>query len=194
MASNDDESLVLVEGEAVGHAGQIVGHGAVDAVALGQSGKLDRQPFRVRDKHVEHLAQRLLSLAAFGEDARMAVDLVEEKSLQSAFFSASSAEGRMMRAAWRTSATLRMFCRASSRLSDSQHVAHLPVDHLVDDRAAKLAVVEFAELPRDAVTGLAPQRHFEQLLDGHQAKLERIVGIVGVVGDAVGRVDDLDFK
>ena len=41
MVSTTDEPLVLLESEAVGHSGQIIGHGAVETIVLGQPGEFN---------------------------------------------------------------------------------------------------------------------------------------------------------
>ena len=45
--------------------------------------------------------------------------------------------------------------------------------------------------PLDPAGRFAPQRELQQLADLQQAQLQGVVGIVRVVGHAVGRIDDL---
>jgi hypothetical protein len=46
----------------------------------------------------------------------------------------------------------------------------------------------------DAVARFSPKRQLEKLLEREQAELERIIGIMCVVGYAVGGINCLDFE
>ena len=156
MVSTTDEPPVLLEGEAVGHSGQIIGHGAVEAVALRQPGELLRQPVWLADERVERLAEGLLGVAAFGEDCWMAVHLVEEKAFQSRLFFGQLGRraddgGGLPHVGDAADVAIGEFA-----LGDGQHVAHLPIDHFVDDRPPQLAVVQIRKSPCDAIAGLTP--------------------------------------
>ena len=72
-----------------------------------------------------------------------------------------------------------------------EQIARLPVDQLVQDGPPQLAPRETRILSMNAPSRFPPKRHLEQLGECQQPEFHRIVGVVGVVGDAVGCIDDL---
>ena len=46
----------------------------------------------------------------------------------------------------------------------------------------------------NAIPRFSPKRQLEKLIQRQQTKFERIIGIVRVVGNTVGRIDCLDFE
>src|SRR5262245_42283828 len=158
MASTGHESPMFLECEMVRHASQIIGHGAMEALALGKPGELGRQPVRSLNERIERLAKRLLRFPTFREYGRMPVHVVEQKAFQTAFL------GRQLggwaneeRCVPNFSCTGEFSLRQLS-LGDDQHVAYLPVDHFMDHRAPQLTIIEIGKTPSHAIPGLVPER------------------------------------
>ena len=75
-----------------------------------------------------------------------------------------------------------------------QQIAHLPVDQLVEHGPPQRVAFEARGARAHAPGCLGPQRGRQQLVERDQAQLQRVVGIVRVVGDAVGRLDHLRLQ
>ena len=64
----------------------------------------------------------------------------------------------------------------------------------MDDCPAEMAIAQSGESLDHSHPGIAPQWYFQQLVQPQQADFQCVIRIVGVVGDAIRCVDDLNFE
>ena len=75
-----------------------------------------------------------------------------------------------------------------------QQIVHLPLDQDADDRPLEEVAVEPGRLPADTFRPFPPERHVGQFVERQQAVAERVVKVVCVIGQAVGRIDDAGLE
>ncbi len=188
---------MFLQGEAVGHAGQVIGDGPGHAVARRPARGTSPAVCGVGRQSVEHLAQCLLGRAALRQNVRMSINSVEQKPFQPAFSipparptgrdDDAGLAARRPPLAMRLGSAVRVRRRSANRS---------PANRSTRGRSpgASCRSSKLANRPATRSLALAPQRHFEQFAQLQQAEFQRIVGVVRVVGDAVGRVDDLHLQ
>ena len=75
-----------------------------------------------------------------------------------------------------------------------QQIDDLPVDQLAHDGRLQLLGPNGAVLRTDALERAVPERHLGKIVRRDQADAQGVVDVVGVVGQAVGGIDDLGFQ
>jgi hypothetical protein len=75
-----------------------------------------------------------------------------------------------------------------------QQIADLTIDQSVHDRAAQDRAALAGVLLPDELQRLGNQLQRLELAERDQSELHRVVGIVCIVGNAVGQIDDLHFQ
>ena len=78
------------------------------------------------------------------------------------------------------------------RLADE--FRHLEIDQLVEDRPACLDALAPSMKNGHAGCGVGHQRQFQQFVECHESQLHGVVGVVSVVSDRVGGIDDLRLE
>ena len=184
----------LLPKEAIGHAGKVVGDGAFRPDGFSTLLELGRQSIEVPPVVFKEAFQVLLRLASAGDQLRVAVDSLEEKPFEFAFAFGQGGAGadrdrRFVRFAGRPEVTLAQF-----RDAVPEYVADLQVDQFVHDGTAEHLAVKRAESLGDTPMALPDEFHFLQFIEFEQSEFHGVIDVVGIVGDAIGHVDDLGFE
>jgi hypothetical protein len=188
--------LVFEDDIAVGHAGDVIADGAVQAGFAGAASGLlaDEVGFFevMEEKLFHHEDGALIGLMDDGVVIEVFVEVFAEFLVQLAaggavveerFGEAPGVVGGVDGAG------------AQACLAGADDVAYLAVDDAADGEVPAAFVVERAVLGFDLASGLAPDADFLiELRFGEEAGIETVIEVVAVVSDFVGEVGDLSLE
>ena len=186
---------MFFEQVAVGHAGQVVADGAVQAVGGDAFRGGVAEQFWPREVGLENIAQQRTGALVRTRHARMVVEVRVEKFPQRAVRleqRGAVADERRGLAAHVVGA--RHFRGGDEFRAGRDHVLHLPVDDAADDVAAQFLAGEFGEMRAHFLVAVLPRGLLGELLGRDEVEVEAVVEVVAVVGDLVGEVGDLRFE
>ena len=191
--------MIAVE-KTVGHAGDVVGHAPTHAELLDTAAKAQRHFVGVEAIPVEQSCQFPLRRHTDRQHPVAAIDPLEEKLLQGTFVGGN---GRRVG----HDPHARHAALAAEHLPDLRHrfdpqgcdggpaprdqFRYLEFHHLVKRSPPQFRAGERTVAIAGAVGGVGHERDLQEFVHGDEPQFDGIVGVVGVVGDRVGGINDL---
>ena len=182
---------MFAQRKTVGHAGDVVRHGALPVGALGKAGAQFAGALAIG---VEQLAHHLSALRRGVDHLRVAVQVGEQKALEhSGLFAHPRTELNQRR---RAAGLVRAghAGRGNGGAGGGHHVVHLLRQHAPDRLVQHAAAVQRGEVAAHRGHCARKERHRFQLRQREQARAHAVVDVVRVVGDFVRQVGQLRLQ